>query len=317
MGLGGRMHIGKSALIALALITSAQAAFAWGSEGHEAIGLIAEHFLTDKARAEVLSLLAAPSDPPLPAAIRDRTTWADAYRDSDRNTTKERYFATRSWHFVDLDIDRPDFKVACYGDGPAKAPASKGEANDCVVRKIEQFAAELADRSSPESERTLALMYLLHFVGDVHQPLHAAEHQHDQGGNKVQIIVEGRDVGSNLHSYWDTDAVKSLGSTPEVIAKRLVAEITAEDMAQWTKGSGDLSAPRQWALESWSVAKAGAYDIPNATQPCKVRSYNQPPSDGQCHVLSAGYVENATKQTREQLKKAGVRLANLLNAALR
>jgi len=311
------MHVGKSALLALVFVTNAQAALAWGNEGHEAIGLIAEHFLTDKARAEVLSLLAAPSDPPLPATIRDRTTWADAYRDSDRNTTKERYLATRSWHFVDLDIEDPDLKMACFGDGPASAPASKGAADDCVVRKIEQFAAELTDRTLPMSERTLALMYLLHFVGDVHQPLHAAEHHHDQGGNKVLIIVEGREIGSNLHSYWDTDAVRSLGSTPEIVAKRLIPEISQEDIVAWTKSQGALSAPRQWALESWAVAKSVSYDIPDTTRPCKVRAYGQAPVDGQCHILSEKYAATAAEQTREQLKKAAVRLANLLNSALK
>jgi hypothetical protein len=304
-------------LPALALGFSVQQASAWGNEGHEAIGLIAEHFLTDKARAEVLTLLAIPSDPSLPGSMRDRATWADAYRDSDRNTTKERYLATRSWHFVDLDIEGPDFKLACYEDGPAKAPASKGEADDCVVRKIEQFAVELADRSLPASERTLALMYLLHFVGDVHQPLHAAERQHDQGGNKVQIIVEGHEIGSNLHSYWDTDAVRSLGSTPEAIAKRLTPEISKEDVADWIKSQGNLSAPRQWAVESWAVAKSVAYDIPNDTRLCKVRAYGQPPIDGRCHTLSEKYVSKAVEQTREQLKKAAVRLADVLNNALR
>ncbi len=196
-------------------------------------------------------------------------------------------------------------------------PASKGSPNDCVVRKIEQFAAELGDKSLPVEERTLALMFLLHFVGDVHQPLHAAERQHDQGGNKVQVIVEGRDIGENLHSYWDGSAVKSLGSTAEVIASRLIGEITPEDIAAWTKQDTGKSAARDWALESWSVAKMVVYKIPDGTIACQVRAFGRPPVDGQCHVLTMSYVSAASDQARNQIKRASVRLAKLLNDALR
>jgi len=289
------------------------AALAWGNKGHKTIGLIAEQYLSPAQKAEVQRLLALPIDPYLPATMADRATWADAYRDSDRNTTKVRYTGTRQWHFVDLDVDAPDLKAACFGDVllPAGALASQGPADDCVARKIEQFQAELADHSLPDSERALALMFLLHFVGDIHQPLHAAEHQHDQGGNKVFVVNGKAKFGTTLHGYWDGTTLDRLGSSPEAIAADLTQAITPADLAAWRAGG-----PRDWAMESFQAAASVAYKIPAATRPCLIKAFNGPDKQEACHQLSAGYPVAATGRARSQLQKAGVRLAFALSKAL-
>jgi hypothetical protein len=103
--------------------------------------------------------------------------WADKYRDSDRDTTRNRYEATWRWHFVDIELGQQDLGPACFGHPalPPGVPASKGPPRACVVDKINQFAAELGDPATGASEQLLALQFLLHFVGDLHQPLHAAD----------------------------------------------------------------------------------------------------------------------------------------------
>jgi hypothetical protein len=114
--------------------------------------------------------------------IASEATWADKYRDSDRDTTKIRYEGTREWHFVDIELVQPNLASACFGHPPLPpgAPASRGPPRACVVDKIDQFAAELRNPATTASEQLLALKFLLHFVGDLHQPLHAAD-DHDAG----------------------------------------------------------------------------------------------------------------------------------------
>jgi S1/P1 Nuclease/AefR-like transcriptional repressor, C-terminal domain len=95
---------------------------------------------------------------------------------------------------------------ACFSHPPLPPGilASKGPPRACVVDKVDQFAAELANPAIGDSERLLALKFLLHFVGDLHQPLHAAD-DHDAGGTKELVTAEGFHPG-NLHRYWDIDS---------------------------------------------------------------------------------------------------------------
>jgi hypothetical protein len=119
--------------------------------------------------------------------IASGATWADRYRDSDRGGSRQRYEQTRQWHFVNIELDGPNLDRACFGHPrlPAAVPASSGPAKACLVDKIEQFTAELSNSATAPGERLLALEFLLHLVGDVHQPLHAVD-DHDAGGNRKQ-----------------------------------------------------------------------------------------------------------------------------------
>ena len=121
------------------------------------------------------------------ADIASGATWADRYRDSDRGGSRQRYEQTRQWHFVNIELDGPNLERACFGHPrlPAAVPASSGPAKACLVDKIEQFTAELSNSATAPGERLLALEFLLHLVGDVHQPLHAVD-DHDAGGNRKQ-----------------------------------------------------------------------------------------------------------------------------------
>jgi hypothetical protein len=243
-------------LLAVAL-TNLHPAVAWGDEGHKVIALIAEHYLNPAVRAKLAMLLAADTDPLTGHDIASEATWADKYRDSDRDTTKIRYQATRLWHFVDIELTQPDLAAACFGRPPLPpgVPASKGPPQACVVDKINQFAAELGDPATGASEQLLAIKFLLHFVGDLHQPLHSAD-DHDAGGNKKLVLDEGVHP-SNLHHYWDVEFVQRLGTDPRQVAATLIGEISEQQRKEWSSGT-----PADWAMEAFALGRRDAYGLP-------------------------------------------------------
>lgn len=289
--LAGRLK-GVLAGVALAL-AAPTAALAWGNEGHEVVAAIARSELTPRARAAVDALLAADPDTLTGRDMLARSTWADAWRAAGHRETA-------AWHYVDLELDHPDLKAACYGEPAPDRPASAGPARDCIVDRIAAFERELADPATPRPERILALKYLLHLVGDLHQPLHAADH-HDRGGNCVRLDLGGaRTV--NLHAWWDAVVVRELGDDPRTLAARLRAQITPSQAARWRRGN-----PAAWAMQTWAVAKAAAY-WPGAPAGCD--------RDAAPVSLPAGYDARARQVAAVQLERAGVRLAALLNRAL-
>lgn len=271
---------------------------AWGDEGHEVVGLIAEHFLDPAVRAKVFALLAADTSALTAHDIASESTWADRFRDSDRNTTKVHYLQTRQWHFVDIELHGPDIDAACnqHPSVPPGTPASSGPAADCVVDKIEQFAAELAAPATPADERLLALKFLLHFVGDVHQPLHAGD-DHDSGGN-AKTVKTRSGPKNNLHHYWDTEFIRKLGTGPTDVAGKLIGKITAQKQTAWAQGT-----TTQWAMESFAVATDRAYGA-------------LPKPQRGLYLLGPSYEAHAVDAVGTQIGKAGVRLATVLNRAL-
>ena len=277
---------------AAAVLGSAGPALAWGDLGHKITALIAYRHLTPKARTALDALLAADNDTLTPPDFASRATWADKYRNGHRETA--------AWHFVDVEIDHPDLQAACFGYPAASLPASAGPAQDCVVDKIEAFESELSSPSTPAAERLLALKFLIHFVGDLHQPLHASDHE-DRGGNCIGLAPspDGRDT--NLHAYWDTGVVETLGGSADQIAAKLDAEITPADVATWRRGDA-----KTWAMESFQLSRKDVYALP-AKPSCSNRG---------SIALSAAYQSTAQRDAAEQLEKAGVRIAILLNRAL-
>lgn len=284
-----RALIARSLLAGLFL--SVAPAFGWGDVGHEVIALIAYRHLTPAARATLDGLLSQDDDSLTAPDVASRATWADRYRNAHRETAP--------WHFVDIELDAPDVGTACFGFPPLAhgEPASAGPRRDCVVNKLDEFVAELKDPATPAPERLLALKFVLHFAGDMHQPLHAADH-HDRGANCIRIASPRL---TNLHAYWDVDTVTQLGGSPRAIADSLDRQITPELMHTWTQGS-----TRSWALEAHELARRDAYALPDLPG-CRAR---------RTVGLSPAYRERALEDTALQLKRAGVRLAAILNGAL-
>jgi hypothetical protein len=277
---------------ALAVLICSQA-LAWGDLGHEVTALIAYRHLSTTARTALDALLARDTDTLTAGDFASRATWADKYRNAHRETA--------AWHFVDIEIDRPDLERACFGFPTLllRQWASQGPAQDCVVNKIDEFAAELKNPSTPAAERLLALKFLIHFMGDLHQPLHAADH-HDRGGNCAGLIPP-QGTQNNLHAYWDVSVVDALGQSAAQIADQLDARLTADEIKDWSQGT-----PHSWAMDTFEIGRRDAYALAS-TPTCQ---------SGGSVALSPAYQRRAEKDAAIQLLKAAVRLAAVLNAAL-
>ncbi len=286
----------------VALLAGPSRAHAWGQEGHAVTARIAEHYLTATARAKLGALLASDTDTLTAPDFASRAAWADSYRNSHRETSL--------WHYVDVEIDSPDPAGACFGF-PSLSPgqaASAGPARDCVVNKIVEFEAELRDPATPAPERLMALKFLIHFIGDVHQPLHGADHD-DRGGNCVAVLTSPDAAPSNLHAYWDSAVVSRLGRSPDAVAASLIAKITPRDVATWTpRGRITRGAVLEWAAGSLAVAKSSAYDLPERPN-CAAHAAPE--------LLTAAYQAKAEAAASVSLEQAGVRLAAALNEALK
>ena len=181
-----------AALVASVFGATVSTAHAWGTEGHQVIALIAQSQLTAKARAEVDRLLAQEPG----ATLASVSTWADEHRNP----------STAPWHYVNFP------RGNCIYDEQRDCPDGR-----CVVVAIKKELALLAS-GAPDDKRLNALKYVVHFVGDVHQPLHAGYFD-DKGGNMYQLQAFMK--GSNLHAVWDTGLIKNLNEEPEALAARV------------------------------------------------------------------------------------------------
>ncbi|GAC1345663.1 MAG: S1/P1 nuclease [Acetobacteraceae bacterium] len=286
-----RLH---AALILLVLAAGTpHRAHAWGDSGHKVIAAIAEALLFPEARRQVTAILAADPDPLVGHDIAAAATWADRYRGANEDGARTR---TRQWHFVDIEIDAPSLAEACFGHRPppANVAASLGPARACLPDKIDQFRAELADPDLDPEERVVALKFLLHFLGDLHQPLHAADDD-DKGGNLKRVTAPGFRAGT-LHHFWDTEFVEQLGPDPAATAAALLRRLSLEQIQQWSAGT-----TQSWATESFLLARDHAYgQLP-------------PPNRRDRYALTPAYITMAEADVAQQLTKAGVRLAAVLN----
>ncbi|TAL99989.1 MAG: S1/P1 Nuclease [Paraburkholderia sp.] len=272
------------------LLSIAPSAFAWGDGGHRIVAKIADHYLTSSTRAAVNAMLANDSTGLTATDMASAASWADRYRNKHPETA--------NWHFVDTEISDGDIDAACFGHPPLplNTPASAGPATACVVDKVDQFTKELAAPQTTDAERLLALQFLLHFVGDLHQPLHASDSS-DRGGNDKLVSAPGIAPGK-LHSYWDTAFVKRLGSDTNTVASQLIGNITCDQAAIW-----QTRTPRDWSLEAFDIAKQDVYGKLPA------------PNSSGTYALSDDYVSTAQQDVALQLSRAGVRLAMVLNGA--
>jgi hypothetical protein len=260
-----------TALVLLVAIDPAPAN-AWGRDGHEIVATIAQSLLTPRARAQADALLATAGGESF-VAVSD---WADRIR-------RERP-ETAPWHFVDIEIGAGPYNEA--RDCPRRA---------CVVAKIDDFRAELADTRLDPERRGEALKWLIHSVGDVHQPLHAAD-RHDHGGNGLHVAIDGRE--RNLHEVWDVELIKLAKGreSDSAYAEELTGAISAGDRSTWARGSA-----ADWANEAHSIAERIAYGELSA---------------GLRPTLTFAYQGDAIRAVNLQLERASVRLATVLNAAL-
>jgi S1/P1 Nuclease len=223
-------------LIIVLLMIFPHRARAWGDDGHKAVALIAQQYLEPGVRAKITAMLEADPDSLTPHDFASEATWADKYRDS--NNRHDHYEQTQNWHFVDLEINDPDIKAACFGRAPLPPGtlSSNGPAKACIVDKINQFAAELKNPRIDIEERLFALKFLLHFVGDLHQPLQTADNN-DRGGNGVKVLTGSK--ARPLHGVWDVELVRAIARRPAVLAQVLLTQITTTQAASWRAGTAE------------------------------------------------------------------------------
>jgi hypothetical protein len=229
--------------------------------------IVVEHYVRPPTAARMRELLA-------PESPEEASVWADEYRRDHRETGP--------WHYIDIPLadSRIDLARECP-DG------------DCVIAKTEQFLAVLKDPSADKNAKAQALRFVIHFVGDLHQPLRN-EDNGDKGGNTRQVIFDGHP--DNLHWVWDTGLLQHINRNPETIAAELENRITPQDQAEWQKGSIE-----DWVMEGHRLAQTVAYG--------ELSNENPAP-------ITPEYERQAEPMIELQLEKAGVRLAYLLDANL-
>jgi hypothetical protein len=284
----------KARAAALLLIASACApgAWAWGPQGHRTVGAIADRLLTPRARAVVAELLVGDLDkygnPSGRTTLEAVSVWADELTGTQA--------AHPSWHYVNTPV---------CGSEPKERYCRDGE---CVTAELPRLIGVLADPHAPLRERNEALKWVVHLVGDIHQPLHAASND-DRGGNLVQVALAGvRTRGRlNLHRAWDTELVQqALHSRSRQQPPRDIDALASE--ARGLVNEAGQESPDQWAFESNNLARNVAYHYPGFA--CNTVPQN-------IVVLDAAYQQEAEAIVRERLLLAGGRLANLLNSTLR
>ena len=258
---------GMTLVLALLLLAAPLSAHAWGPLGHRLVAELAERQLDPAIVPELHRLL----DESGASSLAEVANWADDVREgSDDGELARR---TKRMHFVNFADSRCRFE-------PARICA-KGQ---CAVAAIESYAKLLADRSKPDSERAQALRFLVHFVGDVHQPLHAS-YRPDRGGNLFQVRYRGE--GTNLHAIWDSRVLGSLGIGWQRYARRLGGRTVA---------AGALL-PEAWAEQSCRISRDdGVYPLGRS--------------------IDAAYLERMRPIAELQVQRAAARLAALLNRAL-
>jgi hypothetical protein len=267
-----------TALAAVALLACAPPAQAWGAEGHRIVGLVAEQLLDPRARDALRQLVGEES-------LADLGLWMDEERGRLRATLP----GSERWHF--------DNRPVCGGTA---ADCAHG---DCASQAYARELAVLRDRSAPPAARATALRIVVHVLADVHQPLHAADHD-DRGGNDLLVNIGRRARPKPLHRAWDSDFVKRAvrGEAQARVAAGLVAEYRSRI---GPIQSGEL---RDWMDESTAIARDYAYGrLPGFACGAQLPPVVQLPPE---------YADGAAGIVRERLARAGIRLAGVLNSAL-
>lgn len=284
----------RIANVTFALLLCPVAAWGWGDDGHKIVAVIAANNLTPAASSQVAEILGASAADKraIAYAMEAASILPDTeFREEDKSTAP--------WHFIDICLQDHRADVA------ARCPEGK-----CVTGKIDEYSKRLKESRYDRWGAKGDLAFLIHFVGDIHQPLHAANDA-DRGGNCVPVDSHSRET--NLHATWDTTVVRRLeysidSGRPETTAHKLEQIYAAE------KGADSWIAPDDIAWESNQVARTdiyGALQIP--LEPCQPTANVCVNPAGHPIELDSSYLEHADTLAGHQLAKAGFRLASLLN----
>ncbi len=239
--------------------------FGRGVLGHRVVGQIAESYLTSKAKIEVQKILGTES-------IAVASNWADFIKSDSV------YSYLSSWHYIDMDSGLTANQLQKY--------LEKDTATD-IYTKLNSLIKELRNKRLPMNKKRMGLKLLIHFVGDIHQPLHVGHHD-DLGGNKIKVLWFN--TSTNLHAIWDDQLInfQQLSYTEYTNA---INHTTAKQRLAWQK-----QPISEWIFESYQISEQLYGEI---KQPDPKLSYR--------------YNYDHIQMLNERLLKAGVRLAGILN----
>lgn len=260
-------------------------AHAWGGYGHRVTAQIALANVSPETRAEIARLLRAAPQLATPgcdlASLEDAAVWPDCLRGEGW-----RWGYTFAWHYRTTPICEPyDPRSNCAG-------------GNCVIAQIERSHRLLSDESLPAHIRLEALAFLVHFAGDIHQPLHSGDRD-DRGGND-RVADYGIVPNRNLHSIWDSAlAERAITSAQPPLVRRY----SAAERAELAGGTA-----ADWGRESWQAARDFVY--PNAfdSDPCS----GELPGET---ALTQEDIVAALPVAQRRIQQAGLRIADLLESA--
>ena len=264
--------------VAAAAVLIPAPALAWGKTGHRVIAAIADTQLSGLARAHVEQILGAGE------SLDDAATWPDEMRSAPGPFWQK--IAT-PWHYVTVN-------GIIYDHAPPEGDA---------LEALNHFRTVLKDPNASLADKQLALRFIIHLVGDLHQPLHVGKCC-DKGGNEVKVTWFGKPI--NLHAVWDSSIVDEEQLSFTELAAKLERHITPEDVVAWW----DVN-PRDWVSESAELREQIYANIP-APRPPKGKKL--PKGEKPLPDLSYSYVYKFQPVMERQLQRAGVRLGAYLNA---
>ncbi|QIL75025.1 S1/P1 nuclease [Hymenobacter sp. HDW8] len=257
----------KRLLPLLLLLLTPFSLWAWGADGHRAVGKIAEQHLSRRAKREIQKLLNTET-------LTMVSTWPDEVR------YYPEFKETAPWHYVNtpsgLNQDQYIQQL--------KAQTVPNAYNAMLAQ-----LAILKDKSKPQADRVAALKYVVHLVGDVHQPLHAG-HAEDKGGNDIKLKYRGKDT--NLHSLWDSGLLDYQGLTYTEMATAYDAKLRGRVIRKM-----QAAGPEQWLWESYQASNQIYQETPNNAD------------------VDYRYYPAHADLMKERITQAGVRLAGMLNKA--
>lgn len=273
-------------------------AFGWWETGHQVVARIAAAHLTPAARTRISRILDVPDSPETIAdALATASTWAD-------ETKSETH--TGDWHFIDLTLqdEKSDIAKRCPEDS-------------CAPARIRIFAAELRSHQLDQRWSELdQLRYLIHFVGDIHQPLHAASDA-DQGGN-CELLATPVGEAKNLHALWDGGIISEIGLGQRGLAASLQAQVLT--LSETERDKIIAGGVNDWTWESHELALHDIYErlhipLEPAVFPHSCASAPAAITDLRLEI-DRSYLAAMKPVVREQLIKGGLRLAKVLNDSL-
>jgi hypothetical protein len=253
----------QTALFTLCGLTIAGQAWGWGATGHRAIGLIADNALRPSTRAAIRGLLG-------PDTLAEVGTWADDMRPDPAFRPFE------TWHYIN------------WKDGETLANMERNPAGD-LEKALESARTTLCERTKPRAERADALRWLVHLVGDLHQPLHVGLGGPTRGGNNLVVLWFGEPA--NLHEVWDNGLLESTRlSFTEFVS--FLDPPSEETLTAWRRGTF-----QEWLLESGALSQKIYADLAEER-------------------LGYPYAYRYLPLVRQQIQKGGARLASVIEGCL-